>query len=152
MEHELIPVRAFISPNEAFFEEFAKLSDTPLINTRGTGSMFSLICPDRDAFDSLLGEIGMHEEDTPRLRETFDKLSLGGRPVAVFFSDERSGSNRIDLMSANEEGESLSVEMIRRRGLTMDMAYTFFFMTVGDGIRKVVRAEVTDSDEEAKIW
>ena len=51
MEHELIPVRAFISPNEAFFEEFAKLSDTPLINTRGTGSMFSLICPGRDAFE-----------------------------------------------------------------------------------------------------
>ena len=152
MDQLLYPVRVFISPDEAFFASFEKISDTPLVNTRGTGSMFSTVCPDGEAFGKLTGLLGIDSETSKVLRERYDETKQADCPVAVLFSDERSGSNRIELKSAQASGESVEIEMSRHRGLTMDMAYTFFVLAVPQTVSRVAKALVTDSGEEARIF
>ncbi|MBO4359628.1 MAG: hypothetical protein J5822_02000 [Eubacteriaceae bacterium] len=152
MELTLNAVRIFISPDEEFFERFSRISDTPLVNVRGEGSMFSKICPDRASFDGLLSTVGIPDEYASVLGDAYDSAASQGSGAAVFFSDERSGSNRIELRSAHIEDGELLVEMERRRGLTMDMAYTFFFLGLPEAASRVAKASVTDSAEEAGIF
>ena len=152
MDQSFYPVRVFISPDEAFFASFEKISDTPLVNTRGTGSMFSTVCPDGEAFGELIGLLGIEGDTAGMLRGRFDEAKQENCPVAVLFSDERSGSSRIELKSVKTSGDSVEIEMTRHRGLTMDMAYTFFFLTVAASVTRVAKAQVTDSGEEARIY
>ncbi|MBR5754567.1 MAG: hypothetical protein IKX97_01920 [Erysipelotrichaceae bacterium] len=129
MENNLVTRRTHVSYDQQQIDYLDSISDHEI----SEGYIFSKLVRDLDELKELLAGLEENLDVSSDLsKEIIDNYReiLENDSLAVMFSDERSGSNVLTLKDAKIEGDAVSIEIERERGLTMDMAYTFLFLPV----------------------
>lgn len=141
-----VTLRAHISPDENFFRYLGENSDTRLEHTLLSSSVFSKVFAGAAEMESFLSASGADVAIPEEVR-------LYDGPSALLFSDERSGSSRLLPGEISFSQNGVSIDIIRKRGLTADMAYMFIFIGLPKGTEHVSRAVITtDTSEEAGLF
>lgn len=153
MTNELIIKRIHLSFGNEEYDWLNSKSDHPMEE----GYIFSRVFTAADAFTSFLRELqsalSASEEFISECEVRYDAAYFSEKSLVLMFSDERSGSNRLTLDSAEAAEGLMSVTILRQRGLTMDMAYLFLFLETDE--KNISRSEVlikNDPNSEASIF
>ena len=123
MNTKLIIKRAHLSFDDAIYEFLNNLSDHPIID----GYIFSRIFNDKEELCLFFNHLEQSE-----LIEEYDEDYFKDHKLLVMFSDERSGSNKLEINDVEIKDNTISIVIDRERGLTMDMSYLFMFYEIDD--------------------
>ena len=123
MNTSLIIKRAHISFDDTTYDFLNNLSDYPMID----GYIFSKIFDKKEELCLFFNHLEQSE-----LIEEYDEDYFKDHKLLVMFSDERSGSNKLEINDIEIKDNAISIIIDRERGLTMDMSYLFMFYEIDD--------------------
>ena len=134
MDKQLVIKRTHISYSNDEFEYLNNHSDHPIENHY----IFSKVFNNYEDFYNFIINLPFNLEDEFK-EEIFTSYNIDFfefNNLVMMFSDERSGSNKLSIEDIALEDELINISILRKRGLTMDMAYLFMFMDVDKTINK----------------
>ncbi len=114
----MITQRLSLRFDEAMCEKLMAVSDD--------GDIYSRLAKNAEDYKALHDEL----QDIFGIGFAMPEIDFGTNDAIVMFSDERSGSNTLDLMEVMQTNETIQASIKRTRGLTMDMAYTLIVIPV----------------------
>lgn len=125
--NELLMERVSLSLSEEQHAWLNAHSDHPMTE----GYIFSRVFQNHDSLAAFLSELSAVfptvAQPSARWLTRYDETWFADQSLLVMFSEERSGSSRLQLHQACVEGTRADLIISRTRGLTMDMAYLFLF-------------------------
>ena len=144
MDKQLIIKRTHISYSNDEFEYLNNHSDYPIEDNQ----IFSKVFNDYEDFYNFIINLPftLKDEFKNELFSSYNSDYFINNNLVMMFSDERSGSNKLTIEDVTTEDKQINISLLRKRGLTMDMAYLFMFIDVDKTIEKskVIINEMTD--------
>lgn len=128
MKEKLIIKRSHISFDENHLNYLNEHSDFPLSHDYLKDEIFAKICDSLEEYNSLTNELKEVLGVDDDVFEILDEEYFNEDNLIIMFSDERSGSNKLELKDIYIENNIINVLIERERGLTMDMSYLFLFI------------------------
>lgn len=146
MNKELIIKRCHANYDIETIETLSKISDYPLIHELLEDQIFSKLVSSKEEYNNLINEL----KEILCFEDVFEDLDdnyFDDKNLIIMFSDERSGSNKLELKDISLVDDTINVLIERTRGLTMDMAYLFILLETDIKADKVKTKIITKQDE-----
>lgn len=146
MNKELIIKRCHVDYDIETIETLSKISDYPLIHELLEDQIFSKLVSSKEEYNNLINEL----KEILCFEDVFEDLDdnyFDDKNLIIMFSDERSGSNKLELKDISLVDDTINVLIERTRGLTMDMAYLFILLETDIKADKVKTKIITKQDE-----
>ena len=146
MNKELIIKRCHADYDIETIETLSKISDYPLIHELLEDQIFSKLVSSKEEYNNLINEL----KEILCFEDVFEDLDdnyFDDKNLIIMFSDERSGSNKLELKDISLVDDTINVLIERTRGLTMDMAYLFILLETDIKADKVKTRIITKQDE-----
>ena len=128
MEERLIIKRSHISFDENHLNYLNEHSNFPLSHDYLKDEIFAKICHNIEDYNSLTNELKEVLGVDDDVFEILDEEYFNEDNLIIMFSDERSGSNKLELKDISLDKDIINISIEREKGLTMDMAYLFMFI------------------------
>ena len=141
MDVKYTKIRTHIYDFEKLMNYLSEISDHEIVD----GYIFSRVFKNYENYVDFVGKLDVDEEVKKDFVEMYDEKYFVDKSLLVMFSDERSGGNRLELVSENIKDGLLSIVIERERGFTMDMAYLFMFYEIQ---KDVERSQVLVRDKQ----